>query len=148
MEIKEYFYRAFSDIRKDHDLPDDKTICKDILERAKKMKKNDNVRQVKFTEITPEYAEPKKSHKALNVFAGVAGTAAVLTGAVFGLNWLNEHGGLKGPDVQGAGYHEDSEPEETTNNPWIIDNIVKPIDRQVGDDLPVSIMKHLQNQEV
>ena len=129
MEIKEYFYRAFSDIRKDHDLPDDKTICKDILERAKKMKKNDNVRQVKFTEITPEYAEPKKSHKALNVFAGVAGTAAVLTGAVFGLNWLNEHGGLKGPDVQGAGagYHEDVAEQlsaDTTENNDILASFV------------------------
>ena len=40
------------------------------------------------------------------------------------------------------------EPEETTNNPWIIDNIVKPIDRQVGDDLPVSIMKHLKDGHI
>ena len=140
MEIKEYFYRAFSDIRKDHDLPDDKTICKDILERAKKMKKNDNVRQVKFTEITPEYAEPKKSHKALNVFAGVAGTAAVLAGAVFGLNWLNEHGGLKGPDVQGlgAGYHEDVTEQlsaDTTENNDILASFVY-------DDFTVNVTKY------
>ncbi|MBP3853979.1 MAG: PASTA domain-containing protein, partial [Ruminiclostridium sp.] len=65
--------------------------------------REDNVRQVKFTEITPEYAEPKKSHKVLNVLFGIAGTAAVLAGAVFGLKFLADNGGLKGPDVQGAG---------------------------------------------
>ena len=75
-----------------------------IRERAKIMSNNnDNVRHINFREITPEYVEPKKSHKALKVVAGVAGTAAVLAGAVFGLKWLNDNGGLKGPDVQGTG---------------------------------------------
>lgn len=75
-----------------------------IRERAKIMSNNnDNVRHINFREITPEYVEPKKSHKALKVVAGVAGTAAVLTGVVFGLKWLNDNGGLKGPDVSGPG---------------------------------------------
>lgn len=75
-----------------------------IRERAKIMSNNnDNVRHINFREITPEYVEPKKSHKALKVVAGVAGTAAVLAGGVFGLKWLNDNGGLKGPDVQGTG---------------------------------------------
>jgi|GEM_PF-5333671 len=91
MEIKEYFNRAFSGIRNDHDLPDNKTICKDILERAKKMEKRKESR-----------------HRVFGVAGGIAGTAAVLAGAVFGVNCLNEHGALKGPDVQGgAGYHAD-----------------------------------------
>jgi hypothetical protein len=83
-----------------------------IKERAKIMSNNnENTRQMNFREVTSEYVEPKKSHKALNVFAGVAGTAAVLAGAVFGLKWLNDNGGLKGPDVSGpgAGYSANSD---------------------------------------
>ena len=106
MNYNDFFESALSAAYKKAPMTDDDTFMRIVKERAKNMKKNDNVKQMHFTEITPEYAESKKSHKALNVFAGVAGTAAVLTGAVFGLNWLNEHGGLKGPDVQGAGYHE------------------------------------------
>lgn len=91
-----------------------------IRKRAKIMSNNnDNVRHINFREITPEYVEPKKSHKALKVVAGVAGTAAVLAGGVFGLKFLNEHGGLKGPDVQGsAGYHDVGTSETTTAVPY------------------------------
>lgn len=111
MEYKELFDKALVEVSDRYTFSTNRETAKMIMERAEKMKKHEKIRQVKFTEITPEYTEPKKSHKALNVFAGVAGTAAVLTGAVFGLNWLNEHGGLKGPDVQGAGagYHEDAD---------------------------------------
>ena len=87
-----------------------------VKERAKIMSNNnENVRHINFREITPEYVESKKSHKALKVVAGVAGTAAVLAGGVFGLNWLNEHGGLKGPDVQGpgAGYSENADANDS-----------------------------------
>lgn len=119
MNYNDFFESALSAAYKKAPMTDDDTFMRIVKERAKKMKKNDNVKQMHFTEITPEYAEPKKSHKALNVFAGVAGTAAVLTGAVFGLKFLNEHGGLKGPDVQGAGagYHEDSEPAQSAAVP-------------------------------
>ena len=52
-----------------------------------------------------------KSHRIRNAVVGIALTAAVLTGAVFGLNWLNEHGGLHEGGIEtdtsaGAGYHD------------------------------------------
>ncbi len=105
MDYKSIFDKAMSWKLSEYTFSENK-VLRNIEERAKNMKKNDNVKQMHFTETTSEYTQPKKSHKVFNVFAGVAGTAAVLAGAVFGLNWLNEHGGLKGPDVQGAGYHE------------------------------------------
>ena len=113
MDYKSIFDKAMSWKLSEYTFSENK-ILRNIEERAKNMKKNDNVKQMHFTETTPEYTQPKKSHKVFNVFAGVAGTAAVLAGAVFGLNWLNEHGGLKGPDVKGAGagYHEDVESAE------------------------------------
>ncbi|MBQ9385165.1 MAG: hypothetical protein IJT87_13120 [Ruminiclostridium sp.] len=67
------------------------------------MKNDNNVRQMKLTEITPVNTAPKKPHKALNAVLGIAGAAAVLTGAFFGLKFLNDHGGLKGPDAGGSG---------------------------------------------
>ena len=103
MDNKKLFEAALSAKMSDYPFSDTKTVMNNIMERAEKMKNHENAKQMKFTEITPEYIKPKKSHKAISVVAGIAGTAAVLTGAVFGLNWLSEHGGLKGPDVQGAG---------------------------------------------
>ncbi|MBO6230077.1 MAG: peptidoglycan DD-metalloendopeptidase family protein [Ruminiclostridium sp.] len=110
MEYKKAITDTINELKGSFRPADDDELVRAVQERAKKMSNNnENLRKVKFTEITPEYIEPKKSHKTLNVFFGIAGTAAVLAGAVFGLNWLNEHGGLKGPDVQGAGYHDTSE---------------------------------------
>lgn len=108
MNYRDFFDKALSEAYTEAPIVDDKEFVDSIYERAKGMSNNNE--KIKFTEITPEYAEPKKSHKALNVFAGVAGTAAVLTGAMFGLNWLNENGGLKEGGIEssnGAGYHED-----------------------------------------
>ena len=51
----------------------------------------------------PVSREPHSQHKLRNAVFGIAGTAAVLAGAVFGLKFLADNGGLKGPDVQGAG---------------------------------------------
>ncbi len=110
MNYNDFFRSALSAAYKKAPMTDDDTFMSIIKERAKNMKKDDNVRQMQFTEITPEYIEAKKSHKAISVVAGIAGTAAVLTGAVFGLNWLSEHGGLKEGGIEssnGAGYHED-----------------------------------------
>ncbi len=123
MNYNDFFRSALSAAYKKAPMTDDDTFMSIIKERAKNMKKDDNVKQMKFTEITPEYIEPKKSHKAISVVAGIAGTAAVLTGAVFGLNWLNEHGGMKEGGIESsnsAGYHDDTtEPAqsaaETTN---------------------------------
>ena len=112
MDNKKLFEAALSAKMSDYPFSDTKTVMNNIMERAEKMKNHENAKQMKFTEITPEYIEPKKSHKAISVVAGIAGTAAVLTGAVFGLNWLSEHGGLKEGGIESsnsAGYHDTSE---------------------------------------
>ena len=109
MDYKELYKRAFSTVRETYPCSDHETALKNVTERAKNMKKDDNVRQVKFTEIPVTYTEPKKSTKILHAVAGVAGAAAVLAGAVFGLNWLNEHGGLHEGGIEtntGAGAHD------------------------------------------
>ncbi|MBP5579412.1 MAG: hypothetical protein J6X56_08065, partial [Ruminococcus sp.] len=103
MDYKMFFSKAFSDIREYHSCPDDVTIVNDILERAEKMKKDNNYETAYGSQAYEVQPSPAKPRKALSVFAGIAGTAAVLTAAVFGLNWLNEHGVLKGPDVSGPG---------------------------------------------
>lgn len=81
----------------------------------------------------PVSREPHSQHKLRNVVFGIAGTAAVLTGAVFGLKWLNENGGLKegGIDTDtstGAGYSQNvtAEPEDTTS--------VMPAGSETSDD--------------
>lgn len=113
MNYNDFFESALSAAYKKAPMTDDDTFMRIVKERAKNMKK-ENSEHNGLVEVTTDYTEPKKSTKILHAAAGIAGTAAVLTGAVFGLNWLNEHGGLKGPDVQGAGagYHEDVESAE------------------------------------
>ena len=58
----------------------------------------------------PASAAEYRPHRLRNAVLGIAGTAAVLTGAVFGLNWLGEHGGLKerGIESTGAGHSSGS----------------------------------------
>ena len=121
MDYKSIFDKAMSWKLSEYTFSENK-VLRNIEERAKNMKKNDNVKQMHFTEITPEYTQLKKSHKVLNVFAGVAGTAAVLAGAVFGLNWLNEHGGLKegGSDEIRAGYHEETTAAATMQEKTVV----------------------------
>ena len=113
MEYKKAINDTINELKGSFRPADDDELVRAVQERAERMNdKNENVRQVRFTEITPEYVEPRKSHKALNVFFGIAGTAAVLAGAVFGLNWLNEHGGLKEREIEtsaGAGYSSNAE---------------------------------------
>ena len=40
------------------------------------------------------------------------------------------------------------EPKEARNVPWVVDNILDPIDRQLGDDLPVSIFKDYKDGHI
>ena len=123
MDYKMFFKKAFSDIRKEHSCPDDETVVNNILERAKTMNNNNENERTYNTQAYEVQPTPTKGHKALSVVACIAGTAAVLAGAVFGLNWLNEHGGLTEGGIEssnGAGYHGDvTEPAqsaaETTN---------------------------------
>ncbi len=102
MEIKEFFDSNFSNIDRKCSCPDHETAFNNVLERAEKMKKNNSIRKSGYSEEYPEYTEPKKSYTVIKVIAGIAGGAAVLAGAVFGMKFLAEHGGLKGPDVQGG----------------------------------------------
>lgn len=109
MKQKELFNKALSDALNNYPFSDEETVMKHIRERAKNMKTEENFRQANFREITVEHYEPKKSTRIIHAFAGIAGTAAVLTGAVFGLNWLNEHGGLHEGGIEtntGAGAHD------------------------------------------
>lgn len=78
MEIKALFDRALSEVSETHAFSSDREIIRNIRERAKNMDKKN-----------------EKKSRVLGIVCGVAGTAAVLTGAVFGLRFLAEHGGLK-----------------------------------------------------
>lgn len=119
MDYRDFFDKAVSEAFDKYTFSDTEQTMKRIRERTKSMKKKDDkLRQIKFTEVSADYTEPKKSANVLHAVAGVAGAVAVLTGAVFGLNWLNEYGGLKegGSDEirAGAAYHEDvSEPAQS-----------------------------------
>ena len=129
MDYKELYKRAFSTVRETYPCSDHEKALKNVMERANTMtKKEENVRQVKFTEIPVTYTEPKKSTMVFHAVAGVAGAAAVLTGAVFGLKFLNEHGGLKErTDITtGAAYNDmvkSEYPEYTMPHEIIPENI-------------------------
>ena len=115
MNYNDFFRCALSAAYKKAPMTDDDTFMSIIKERAKNMKK-ENSEHNGLVEVTTDYTEPKKSAKVLHAVAGIAGAAAVLTGAVFGLKFLNEHGGLKegGSDDIRAGYHEEiSEPAQS-----------------------------------
>ena len=66
----------------------------------------------------PVSREPHRQQRLRNAVFGIAGTAAVLAGAVFGLKFLAENGGLKGPDVSGpgAGYSENADMTAASTN--------------------------------
>ena len=100
MDYKRVFDDAMSRKLSEYTFSENSEIMKNITERAKKMEKSKENR-----------------HHIFGVAAGIAGTAAVLAGAVFGLNWLNEHGGLKEGGIEssnGAGYHENmTEPAQS-----------------------------------
>lgn len=107
------FEEALTEVSDRYTFSSDHDMAETIAERAKNMKKDINVvdnSHPGLIEITPEYAEPKKSTKILHAVAGLAGAAAVLTGGFFGLRYLNEHGGLKegGSDELRAGYSQNA----------------------------------------
>ena len=111
MDHKELCKKAFSAVIETYPCSDHETALKNVRERAKNMKNDVDIRQGNIREITVEHSEPKKRARVLHAAAGIAGAAAVLAGAVFGLNWLNEHGGLKEGGIEssnGAGYSQNA----------------------------------------
>ena len=99
MDYKSIFDKAMSWKLSEYTFSENK-VLRNIEERAKKMEKSKETK-----------------YRIFGVVGGIAGAAAVLAGAVFGLNWLNEHGGLKEGGIEssnGAGYHEDmTEPAQS-----------------------------------
>ena len=112
-EYKRIFANAFDAIKPQSS---DAEFVSGVLERTRTMKAQEDGTKIYGARI---YDAPKaeKHSRVFGVTAAIAGTAAVLTGAVFGLKWLNDNGGLKGPDVggPGAGYHDVGTPETTTD---------------------------------
>jgi|GEM_PF-4720585 len=112
-EYKRIFANAFDAIKPQSS---DAEFVSGVLERTRTMKAQEDGTKIYGARI---YDAPKaeKHSRVFGVTAAIAGTAAVLTGAVFGLKWLNDNGGLKGPDVggPGAGYHDVGTPEITTD---------------------------------
>jgi hypothetical protein len=99
MDFEEIFNKAFKNITVKYPCSDHETAFRNVTERAEKMKNKVN-----------------KTSRALYIIGGFAAGAAVICAGAFGLKFLAENGGLKGPDVSGgAGYHEDvTGPAETT----------------------------------
>ncbi len=151
MDYKMFFRKAFSDIREYHSCPDDVTIVNDILERAEKMKKDNNYETAYGSQAYEVQTSPVKPRKALSVFAGIAGTALLLTGAVFGLNWLNEHGILREGGIEsstGAGYSSNAGTTAADANDSGFDyifqsfSIQRPLKTFDFDGFSVNIMKY------
>ena len=117
MDHKELCKKAFSAVTETYPCSDHETALKNVKERAKIMQNDVDMRQENIREITVEHSEPKKSTKIFHAAAGFAGAAAVLAGAVFGLRFLAENGGLKegGPDELRAGYSQNTAAATTTN---------------------------------
>ena len=83
MDYRSVFERAISHKLSEHTFSDNRTIMDNIAKRAEKMEKSRKTRE-----------------RIFRVIGGIAATAAVIAAAFFGVNWLNEHGGLKERSVK------------------------------------------------
>ena len=112
MDYKKAIDNTLSDMNGSFRPMSNAEFSRKVQERAEIMSSNEkNALHPGIVELSPVQPE-HKSNKIFNVIAGIAGTAAVLAGAVFGLNWLNEHGGLKERGIEssnGAGYSQNAE---------------------------------------
>ena len=109
MTYKEMYDDAYRKLQKNAHRMSDSEFAATISFKAKHNAvitgNGSNIREI------PADRSEYRSHRIRNAVVGIAGTAAVLTGAVFGLNWLNEHGGLHEGGIEtdtsaGAGYHD------------------------------------------
>ena len=96
MNYRDFFEKALSEAYREAPVTDDRTFVRMIDERARNMK-NSNI----------------KLHRVFGAVAGTAAAVAVVGGSVLGVNFLNEHGGLKEGGV--AAYQAENEPSVTTN---------------------------------
>lgn len=94
MDYRSLFDRAMSQKLSGYTFSDNRTIMKNIEERAIRMENN-----------------KARRHSVFSAVAGTAAAVAVIGGSALGLNYLNEHGGLKeggsgSSQNSGAGYHD------------------------------------------
>ena len=134
MDHREIFNAAMSQKLSEYTFSDNNTVMKNIKERAKKMDRKKEIRR-----------------RVLSAAAAVAGAAVILTGTVFGINYLNEHGGLREGGIEssnGAGYSSNSESavgseqqgRDFANNDIDEEGYVKVDQRYgVGNDLTVHL---------
>lgn len=122
-EYRKLFAEMFDGIKP---ASSDEDFVGGILERADNMSTERKITDTGsgFYEL-PEYKE-RKSSRLPGIFAGVAGTAAVLACAVFGLKFLSEYGGLRegGPEGPRAGHSDaaavtTTEPEYSDSEPAV-----------------------------
>ena len=154
MDYKKAIDNTLSDMNGSFRPMSNAEFSRKVQERAEIMSSNEkNVLHPGIVELSPVQPE-HKSNKVFNVIAGIAGTAAILAGAVFGLNWLNEHGGLKERGIEssnGAGYSQNTAAMTTaaTSNALLYnttdDSGYVKVDQRYGfgDDLTVHLREYI-----
>ena len=154
MDYKKAIDNTLSDMNGSFRPMSNAEFSRKVQERAEIMSSNEkNALHPGIVELSPVQPE-HKSNKVFNVIAGIAGTAAILAGAVFGLNWLNEHGGLKERGIEssnGAGHSQNTAAMTTaaTSNALLYnttdDSGYVKVDQRYGfgDDLTVHLREYI-----
>lgn len=93
-DYRDFFKRAVNATHNKYTFSDENDIIRSVKEREKGMNKK----------------TVKRGNLLLGIAAGTAACVAVIGAGALGLTYLAQHGGLKGPDVQGpgAGYSANS----------------------------------------
>lgn len=102
MEIKNMFDEAFAIMESSAVYSDDTEFGDAIKARAAKVTDTSGIIGV-YGPVTYDEPRVEKRHRVLGIVGGLVGTAAVLVCGFFGVRFVIENGGLKGPDVRGAG---------------------------------------------
>ena len=138
MTYKELFDDAFGTMKSSGKRMTDKEFADTVRNMSRPEESSHISEGWSSVRVVPDMPRTERKHSILKITAGIAGTAAVLAGAVFGLKFLNEHGGLKGPDVQGAGAGYSA---STQKYPFADATGYVSIDQRydVGDDLTVHL---------
>lgn len=160
MDYKKAIDNTLSDMNGSFRPMSNAEFSRKVQERAEIMSSNEkNALHPGIVELSPVQPE-HKSNKVFNVIASIAGAAAVLAVAVFGLHWLNEHGGLKEGGIEssnGAGHSQNAVPattagEEQPEFTYIFqaysntdDSGYVKVDQRygIGDDLTVHLREYI-----